>query len=79
MEIRGHFADEYLSALFETVQKARVAAVAFVKGPGLDTHPVGRGPVDQLQSDLRLGAKHHLVGDVVFFRRSGSSAQSFGK
>ena len=78
-EIRRHFAHEYLSTLFETVQKGRVAAVAFVKRPGLDAHTVGQGAVDQLQGDLRLGTEHDLVGDVTFFRRSGSSAQSWGR
>ena len=79
VEIRRHFSHEYLFTLFETVQKGGVAAVAFVKRPGLNAHTVGQGAVDQLQGDLRLGTEHDLVGDVVFFRRTGSSAQSRGK
>src|SRR5260370_4093110 len=75
-EIRRHFTYENLSTLFEAVQKGRVAAVAFVKRPGLDAHAIGQGAVDQFQSDLRLGTEDDLIGDVTFFRRSGSSAQA---
>lgn len=79
VEIRRHFGHEHLAPPFETVQKGRVAAVGFVKRPTLDAHPMGQGVVDQLQGDLRLGAKDDLVRDVTFFRRSGSSAQSRGR
>src|SRR5262249_41446459 len=77
VEGRGHFRHEYLPALFETIQKGRVAAIPFVKGPGLDAYTVSQDAVDQRQADLRLGPKFDLVGNVVFWRRAASAAHSW--
>ena len=77
MEVRRHFPHEYLPALFEAVQKGRVASVQFVNRPGLDAQAVGQHAVDHPHADLRLGTEHDLVRDVVFFRRTGSAAHSW--
>jgi hypothetical protein len=79
VEVRRYFSHENLPTLFEAVQKGRVTPVAFVERPGLDTHTLGQGVIDHPQGDLRLGAKHDVLGDVVFFRRTGSVAHSWGR
>ena len=70
---------ESLAALFEAVQECRIASVQFIECPGLHTHAVGQRPIDQVQGDLRFGAEHHVVGDVVFFLRSLSAAHSWDR
>src|SRR5216683_1735428 len=79
VEIGGHFPHEYLPTLFEAVQKGGVAPVGFVERPGLDAHAVAQSAVHHPQGDLRLGAEHHFVGVVTFFRRTRSSAHSWGR
>jgi len=74
-----YFRHERLAALLQTVQKLAVAAIQFVKRPDLHLHPVGQRAVDEVQRDLRLGAKLDLVGHIVFLRRAGSSAHSCGR
>ena len=78
-EVRRHFPHEYLAPRFEAVQKGEVAPVQLVERPSLDTHAMAQDAVHHPQSDLGLGTEHDVVGDVTFFRRSGSSAQSWGR
>jgi hypothetical protein len=70
---------ENLAALFEAIQEGRIVCIKFVERPGLHTQPVAQGAINQVQGDLRLGAEHHVVGHVVFFRRAGSLAHASGR
>ena len=79
MEVRRHLADERLAALIEAIEELAVASVGFVEGPGFDANAVAERAIDQVQRDLLLGLELDLVGNVVFFRRAGSLAHSWGK
>ena len=79
MKVGGHFADERFATLVESVEELAVAAVEFIKRPSLDADAVGERTVDKIERDLRFGLKLDFVGDVVFLRRAGSLAHSWGK
>jgi len=79
MEVGGNLGHEDLPTLLQTVEELAVASVQFVERPGGHANAVAQSPIDQSQGDLRLCAKLHLVGNVVFFRRTGSLAQSSGR
>ena len=70
---------EDLFARLEPVEKRHVAAVKLVECPGRHADAVGQRAIDLRQCDLGLGAELDLVGNVIFFRRSGSLAQSSGR
>ena len=79
MKILGHLRDENLTEFLQAIQKAVISAISFVEGPCLDANTMRQRSANQFQADLLLGAKDHLVGDVVFFRRAVSLAQSSGR
>jgi len=79
VEVAGNLADENLTPRMETIEKPAVSAIQLVERPGRHANAVAQGTIDEVQRDPRLGAKLHLVGDVRFFRRAGSLAQSSGR
>ncbi len=79
VEVDGNLGHERLPTLFEAIEKLPVTTVQFVERPSRHANSIAQSPIDQPQGDLRLRAKLHLLGNVVFFRRSGSFAQSSGK
>ena len=79
VKIPRYFRDKSLVERFHGIQKSGVASVQFVKSPGFDADAVTQGMLDQSDGDLWLGLKFNLLGNVVFFRRTGSLAQSSGK
>lgn len=79
VKVRRDLADKGLATLVESVQELAVARVEFIKRPGFDPDAVGGGAIDQVERDLRLGLELDFVGEVVFFRRTGSLAHSSGR
>lgn len=79
MKRRRHFSNISQLAIVEPIEEMSIAAVAFIECPSLDFDAVCKGIVDQLQCDLRFRQKSDIVGNMSFFRRVGSSAQSLGK
>lgn len=79
VEVRRHLANERLAALIESIQELTVASIGFVEGPGFDANAVDERAIDQVQRDLLLGLELDLVRNVVFLRRDGSLAHSWGK
>ena len=79
MEVRRHLANERLAVLIESIQELAIASVGFVEGPGFDPNAVDERAIDQVQRDLLLGLELDLVRNVVFLRRDGSLAHSWGK
>src|SRR5437763_1140229 len=75
----GDFGHKHLLALLQAIQESMVTTVKLVERPGCHPDSIGQGPVDQLQRDLGLGAKLHLLGHMVFFRRTGLFAQFSGR
>lgn len=79
MKVRRYFTDERFASLIQTVQEVPITTVVFIKRPSFDSDAIGLRSVDQVQRDLWLGFKLDIVRDVVFFRRSTSSAHSLGR
>ena len=79
MSARWYLHYESLAAFIEPVEKGAIAAVELVGCPRRYFDPVAFGSIYQIQSNLRFGLEYNLVGDVVFFRRCGSSAHSLGR
>ena len=79
MKLRRDFAHESQFSLVEAIEKVPVTAVVLVKRPRFHSDAVFDGLINQLQSDLALGAKLDVVWNVCFFRRGKSSAHSLGK
>lgn len=79
MKVRRHLADERFAALVESIQELAVAAIEFVKRPSLDANPISKRAVHKVERNLRLGLELDLVGNVVFFRRTGSLSHSSGR
>ena len=79
MRVRRNLHDEGFPPLIQSIEKRTIAAVQFVRRPRHHLDPVAFGPVDQIQRDLRFRFEDDLVGDVVFFRRAGSSVHSLGR
>ena len=69
-------------ALFQVIQSVKefaISTIQFVECPGVYSNPLVQRVADQVEGDLLLGLKLDVVGYVVFFRRTGSFAQSSGK
>ncbi len=67
MKLRRDFAEEGQLSLVEAIEEVPVTAIALVKRPGFHGNSVVDGLVDQLQSDLALGEKFDVLGDMRFF------------
>ncbi len=61
-----NFAYVRLFQLLHRIEKAGVAAVQFVEGPGLHADAVAQGATDQVDGDFRFGLELNVVGDVAF-------------
>ena len=77
--IGGNFRNKRLFSCLQSVQKFAVSTVQFVERPPRDTHAVRQRLIDQVNRNLRLCLKRHIVRNVTFFRRTMSSAQCSGK
>ena len=67
------------ASLVQSIQKRTITTVQFVRRPSHHLDAVAFGPVDQIQGDLRLRFEDDFIRNVVFFRRTGSSAHSRGR
>lgn len=79
MKVRRYFTHERFVSLIKTVQEVPVTTVVFIKRPSFDSDAIGMRSVDQVQRNLWLGFELDIVRNVIFFRRSASSAHSSGK
>tara|TARA_R110002072_G_scaffold288576_1_gene454751 strand:- start:210 stop:656 length:447 start_codon:yes stop_codon:yes gene_type:complete len=78
MKLRRDFAEEGQLSLVEAIEEVPVTAIALVKRPGFHGNSVVDGLVDQLQSDLALGEKFDVLGDMRFFSACGIISPFFG-
>ena len=79
MKIRWNLDCERFTSFIQAVQERTAAAIQFISGPRFDFDPVGFGSINQVQRNLRLALENQVLGNVVFFRRAGSSIHSSGK
>jgi hypothetical protein len=79
VRVRRNLHDVSFSPFVQSIEKRSVTAVEFVGRPRHHFDPVGLGLVDQVQCDLWFRFEYHIIGNVVFFRRAGSSAHSLGR
>lgn len=79
MKIAWNLANEYLPTRIQAREKLAVATVQLVERPRRDDDSVGQRMVDQVQRNLWFGLEPYVVGDVSFFRRARSLAQTSGK
>ena len=79
MEVRRHLPDESLFPQIKAIEEMAITPVELIKNPTSDFDAIGFGSVDQFQCNFRFGSKFDLVRNVVFFRRSMSSAHSLGR
>jgi hypothetical protein len=79
MKVWRHFTDVRALSLVQTIKESTITTVVFVKRPCFHFNSTGGRLVDQLQRDLLLGQEADVIWNVVFLRRTGSSAQSLGK
>ena len=79
MKIARDFADKDLATRMDAAEEFPVATIQLVECPSRHSHAIAQGTIDLIQGNLWLGSELDLVGDVSFFRRSGSSAHSLGR
>lgn len=77
--VRRDFPDKGLLTIIQAIQEFPVATIELIKGPGFDLDSIREGLIDELQGNLLLCGKRDLLGNVRFFRRTGSSAHSLGR
>ncbi len=74
MKVARYLADEHLPSRLQAIEKLAVAAVQLVECPRRDAHAIEQSDIDLIQGDPRLDLELDVVGNVVFFRRTGSLA-----
>jgi hypothetical protein len=79
VKVARYLAHEDLTAFLDAIEELAIATVQLVERPSRDANAVEQSAIDLAQRDLRLGMELDFVGNVVFFRRSGSLAQSSGR
>jgi len=79
VKVARNLTDKDLPAIFQRIQKCACPTVKFIKRPGRNGNTIRQCPINLVNGDLWLGFEGNFIGDISFFRRSGSSAQSLGR